>query len=95
MTKLHAQVQVKNLMGMHTRPATELVKLLQRFRSHVSLTYKKETVNARSILGILMLAMPRKAKVKLDVEGEDAEQVMEKLIEAFDKGFGDDCGVLP
>ncbi len=94
MTKLQAQVQIKNLMGMHTRPATELVKLLQRYRSNVSLTYKKETVNARSILGILMLAMPRKAKVVLDVEGDDADIVMEKLLEAFNNGFGDDCGVM-
>lgn len=91
--KLLAKIQIKNPMGMHTRPATELVKLLQSFRSHVSLTYKKETVNARSILGVLMLAMPRKAKVMVEVEGEDAEIVMEKLLQAFDQGFGDDCGV--
>lgn len=92
--KLLAKVQVINPMGMHTRPATELVKLLQQYRSQVLLTYKKETVNARSILGILMLAMPRNAKVTVEIEGEDAELVMQKLLEAFRLGFGDDCGVV-
>lgn len=79
-------------MGIHTRPATELVKLLQRFESHVYLTYKNETVNARSILGILMLALPRRAQVTVEVNGDDAEEVMEKVLEAFAQGFGDDCG---
>lgn len=92
--KLQTKVQVKNAMGIHTRPATEIVKLLQGYRSQVSLTYKKETVNARSILGILMLAMPRKAKVTVEVEGEDAELVIETLVNAFERGFGDDCGVI-
>lgn len=94
MKKLLAKVQVKNAMGIHTRPATEIVKLLQPFRSHVSFTYKKDTINAKSILGILMLAMPRKAKVTIEVEGEDAEIVLEKLVDAFARGFGDECGVL-
>lgn len=91
--KLLAKIQVKNAMGIHTRPATEIVKLLQGFQSQVFFTYKKETINARSILGILMLAMPRKAKVTVEVQGDDAEVVMERLVDAFDRGFGDDCGV--
>jgi phosphocarrier protein len=76
-------------MGLHTRPATEIVKLLQRYSSNVYLTYKKETVNARSILGILMLAAGRNSKLTITVDGEDAEEVLHILKNAFALGFGE------
>lgn len=72
-------------MGLHTRPATEIVKLLQHYKSDVSLTYKKETVNARSILGILMLAASKNSKITISVEGVDAEETLEKLLGVFSK----------
>ena len=90
--KLTAKVQVKNAMGLHTRPATEIVKLLQRFKSKVSLTYKKDTINARSILGILMLAACQNSRITIAIEGEDAEETMQALVEAFEKGFGTEYG---
>lgn len=76
-------------MGLHTRPATEIVKLLQHYKSNVFLTYKKDTVNARSILGILMLAASKNAKIKITVEGDDAEETLKKLLDAFQVGFGE------
>lgn len=88
--KLISKVQIKNKMGLHTRPATEIVKLLMHFKSNVSLTYKKDTVNARSILGILMLAAHKNSKVTITVEGEDAEATMAKLVSAFSDGFGEE-----
>jgi phosphocarrier protein HPr len=87
--KLVSKVQVKNSMGLHTRPATEIVKLLQRYNSNVFLTYKKETVNARSILGILMLAAGRNSNLTITVDGDDAEEVLKMLIAAFAMGFGE------
>jgi phosphocarrier protein len=87
--KLKANVKVKNSMGLHTRPATEIVKLLQKFKSQVSLKYKKDTVNARSILGILMLAVHQNAKLEIIVEGEDAEATLNGLVQAFAVSFGE------
>lgn len=86
---LVATVKIKNYPGLHTRPATELVKLLQFFKSRVFLTFDEKTVNAKSILGLLLLAMPKNSNVKLEVRGSDAELVMKRLIEAFDEGFGE------
>lgn len=74
-------------MGLHTRPATAIVKLLQNCKSDVSFTYKKETINAKSILSILMLAAKKNSKIMITVEGHDAEETMDKLIAAFDNQF--------
>ncbi len=89
MTKLMRKVQVKNRMGLHTRPATTIVKLLQSCKSDVYFTHKKETINAKSILSILMLAARKNSKITIMVDGEDANLTMEKLIEAFENQFGE------
>ncbi len=87
--KLVQKVQVKNRLGLHTRPATMIVKLLQHVKSSVQFTCRKETVNAKSILSILMLAAKRNSRITITVEGEDAEVVMDQLVNAFDTQFGE------
>lgn len=89
MVKLIRKVQVKNHMGLHTRPATTIVKLLQNCKSDVFFTHKQETINAKSILSILMLAARKNSKITIMVDGEDANLTMEKLVEAFDTHFGE------
>lgn len=87
--KLVRKVQVKNQMGLHTRPATSIVKMLQSCKSDVFFTHKKDTINAKSILSILMLAARRNAKITISVEGEDAPVIMDKLVDAFENQFGE------
>ncbi|WP_068466824.1 HPr family phosphocarrier protein [Candidatus Protochlamydia phocaeensis] len=89
MVKLICKVQVRNRMGLHTRPATTIVKLLQNCKSDVYFTHRQETVNAKSILSILMLAARRNSKITIVVDGEDANATMEKLLEAFQNQFGE------
>jgi len=89
MKKCQAQVQVKNSLGLHTRPATAIVKLLQNCKSDVFFTMKKETINAKSILSILMLAARKNSKITITVEGEDADDTLEKLQKAFESRFGE------
>ena len=52
--------RIKNIQGLHTRPATYIVKLLQNTKSEVLFTYKDLTINAKSILSLLMLAAKKK-----------------------------------
>ena len=87
--KLERRVRVRNQSGLHARPATALVKLLQRVSSSVWLRHRKETVNAKSIMSILMLAAKKNALIEITVDGEDAEITMTHLITAFEKEFGD------
>ncbi len=88
-SKLVRKVQVKNSMGLHTRPATLIVKMLQNAKCDVQFTYKSITINAKSILSILMLAVKKNSKITISTSGEDAEKTMEELVEAFDSSFGE------
>lgn len=88
--KLVSKVKVKNTMGLHTRPATTIVKLLQGVKCEVLFTCKKETINAKSILSILMLAARQNSNITITVDGVDAEDTMGKLLVAFESRFEDE-----
>ncbi|MEI8366125.1 MAG: HPr family phosphocarrier protein [Parachlamydiaceae bacterium] len=87
--KLIRKVRVKNSLGLHTRPATVIVKLLQHCKSAVNFSHKRDSINAKSIMSILMLAACKNAQIVVTVEGEDAEETMEKIVLAFEEGFGE------
>lgn len=87
--KLTCKVKVKNALGLHTRPAAAIVKLLQPRKSSVHFIYKNETINARSIMSILILAAKKNTQLEIVVEGEDAEITMAQLVSAFDQEFGE------
>ena len=87
--KLVCKVKVKNALGLHTRPAAAIVRLLQPHKASVLFTYRDETINARSIMSILMLAIKKNSQITLTVEGEDAEETLVKLVTAFESEFGE------
>lgn len=90
--KLVTKVKVKNGLGLHTRPATAIVKLLQGRPGDVYFTYRGETINARSILSILMLAAKKNSKITVTVEGDqenEVNQTMQAVLEGFETGFGE------
>lgn len=87
--KFIRKVQVKNRMGLHTRPATTIVKLLQNYKCDVHFQCQEETINAKSILNILILAAQKNSRITIIAEGEDAEEAIEKLTEAFENEFGE------
>ncbi len=87
--KLTCKVKVKNSLGLHTRPAAAIVKLLQPRKSSVYFVCKNERINARSIMSILILAAKKNTQIEIVVEGEDAELTMSQLVQAFDQEFGE------
>lgn len=78
---------VKNEKGLHTRPSTELMKCATSFKSQVTLTYKGMKVNAKSLLGILMLAANKGAKLYVEALGPDAQEAISGLLELAAKKF--------
>ncbi len=78
--KLKKSFVVLNDKGLHTRPATELVKCAQVYKSQIFLIYQGLNVNAKSLLGILMLAATRGAKIEIEAEGSDAEEAITAII---------------
>lgn len=87
--KIVRKLKVKNSLGLHTRPAAAIVKLLQPRKSSVYFTYKNETINARSIMSILMLAAKKNSQIVVTVEGDDASLTIEHLTMAFEQEFGE------
>jgi phosphocarrier protein HPr len=87
--KVIHRLKVKNALGLHARPASMIAKLLQGSKSQVALSYKEETINARSVMSILMLAIKKNSVVTLTIEGDDAEDTLTKLIAAFETEFGE------
>ena len=67
-----------------------LQKILQKRKAKVTLTYKGQSVNARSIMSIMILAAPKNAQLKIKAEGSDARATLEDLLSAFTKKFGED-----
>jgi phosphocarrier protein len=87
--KIVLKVKVKNALGLHARPAAMIAKLLQGSKSQVSISYRQETINARSIMSILMLAIKKNSQIVLTLEGEDAQETLDKLTAAFETQFGE------
>ena len=78
---------VINEKGMHTRPSTELVKCASAFKAQIMLFYQGCSVNAKSLLGILMLAAARGSKIQVVAEGEDAEEAVVALLHLASNKF--------
>jgi len=90
-TKLTTKVRVKNKLGLHTRPATAIVQMLQGCTSEVWFRCGGELVNAKSLLNLLMLAAARNTQITIIVEGEEAEakRTMDELVTGFASSFGE------
>lgn len=85
--KVKAIFVILNDKGLHTRPSTELVKCAARFNAHIQLSYRNYVVNAKSILGILMLAAERGAKVVVEAVGDDAEKAVKAITTLAENRF--------
>ncbi|KPJ90324.1 MAG: hypothetical protein AMS18_11250 [Gemmatimonas sp. SG8_17] len=72
-------VTVENRLGLHARPAAELVKLAAKFESEITISKDEMAVNGKSILGVMTLAAECGSVLLLKAEGADAERAVEEL----------------
>ncbi len=79
---------IHNEKGVHTRPATEIIKCANQFQSHITICYEQETIDTSSILSILMLGIPYQAKIQVRAEGPDADAAIEALTALNARQFG-------
>lgn len=80
-------LEIRNSKGLHTRPSTELVRCAGRFQAQIRLIYRGVTVNAKSLLGVLMLAAPKGARMRVEAVGEDAQKAVESLLTLAESKF--------
>ena len=84
------EMKIINRLGLHARAAAQLVKLANRFVSEVMIEKDDETVNAKSIMGILMLAAVCGSTITVKIDGTDADEAMKAIQQMVDDGFGED-----
>ena len=82
-------VVVRNRQGIHARPSAAFVKLAAQFRCEVTLEKDGESINGKSIMGLLMLAAGPGSQIRIVCDGEDAEAAADKLAGLVDGGFGE------
>ena len=88
--KVSRQVVVINKLGIHARPAAVFAKTANRFKADVFVEKDGETINAKSIMGLMMLAAGPGSRLNIVASGPDAAEAVE-AIEALVKGkFGED-----
>jgi len=82
--------ELKNKLGLHARPAAAFVKVAQQFKSDIYIERNGQTINGKSILGILTLACPYNGKLTIRVEGPDVPEAMKALETLIENKFGED-----
>ena len=73
---IERDVEIVNRLGLHARAAAKLVHLASKYRSNISLAMNGEVIDAKSILGILLLAAAQGSRVLVRCEGDDEEDAM-------------------
>jgi phosphocarrier protein HPr len=82
-------VQVVNEAGIHARPAAEIVKAAAKFKAEVTISREDLEVNAKSIMGVMMLAAECGSTVMLKAEGDDAQAAVDAIADVIANGFGE------
>ena len=83
-------VTICNLLGLHARAAAKFVDLASRYRSAIEIVRGDETVDGKSILGLLTLAAPRGTELRLTADGPDEAEALDELAQLIGQKFGEE-----
>lgn len=84
------QVTVLNRAGIHARPAALIVQEAARFASHIEFSTAEDTINAKSIMGIITLGAGHNTVITIRADGPDEQEVVESLAQLFESRFEED-----
>ncbi len=87
---LERELTVSNRLGLHARVTAKLVQLLSAFRANATLVAKGREVNAKSIMGVMLLAAGQGTPVTVRVQGEDEADAMAAVVDLFERRFDED-----
>ncbi|MFM8900406.1 MAG: HPr family phosphocarrier protein [Burkholderiales bacterium] len=82
-------ITISNKLGLHARASAKLTKLAGSFQSDVFMSRNGRRVNAKSIMGVMMLAAGLGSEVELEVDGTDEAAATQALVELFNDKFGE------
>lgn len=82
-------VEVKNQVGLHARPATFFIQKANEFKSSIWVEKEDRRVNAKSLLGVLSLGIMGGTSIRILAGGSDEEQAVEELVKLVESGFAE------
>ncbi len=86
---LKSSIRISNKLGLHARASAKLTKMAGSFRSDIHLSRNGRRVNAKSIMGVMMLAAGLGSEIDIEAEGDDEEAAMTALRALIDGKFGE------
>jgi phosphocarrier protein HPr len=86
---IRTTVTISNKLGLHARASAKLTKLAGSFRSEVFMSRNGRRVNAKSIMGVMMLAAGLGSDVEIETSGEDEQPAMDALVALINDKFGE------
>jgi phosphocarrier protein len=84
------EAEIVNKLGLHARASAKLTQLAGGFQSHVWLTRNGRRVNAKSIMGVMMLAAGKGSTIGIETEGSDADAALQAILKLIVDKFGED-----
>jgi phosphocarrier protein len=86
---IRTTIRISNKLGLHARASAKLTKLAGSFKSDIHMSRNARRVNAKSIMGVMMLAAGIGTEVEIETEGEDEQAAMDALRALIDGKFGE------
>ncbi len=83
------EVEIVNKLGLHARASAKLTQLAAKYECDVSLARNGRKVNAKSIMGVMMLAAGKGSRITLETEGPDESEAMDALVALIGDCFGE------
>ena len=90
MSEANRSVEIVNKRGLHARASAKFVKLAATFDAEVKVSKDGQTVDARSIMGLMMLAASPGCSIDIEAEGEQATEAVDALVELVTARFDED-----
>ena len=87
---LSKEITIVNKLGLHARAAAKFVSLASSFASEINLSRNGQTVNGKSIMGVMMLAAAKGCSLELSADGSDEEVALEQLEQLIAERFGEE-----
>jgi phosphocarrier protein HPr len=82
-------IEIVNKLGLHARASAKLTQLATSFKCEVNLERNGRRVNAKSIMGVMMLAAGKGATIQIETDGEDEAAAMDGLVALINDKFGE------
>ena len=86
---IEREVRIINSLGLHARPAAQIVRLAATFAAHIEVEKDGLAVNAKSIMGVMMLAAESGSALRIRAEGDDEAAAVAALADLVASGFGE------